>query len=82
MQLSIYKNEDNYMVKRYTNVKYLGKGIIAFDTIKNIWLITLNDIGYKPTCEWLRNLEFSTKVHHHLIGDSRQEVLEKFAKTL
>jgi|5_EtaG_2_1085323.scaffolds.fasta_scaffold37519_3 hypothetical protein len=70
------------MENRYTNIKHLGKGIIAFDTVKNIWLITMNDIGYRPTCAWLKTCQFRGRVHYHLMGDSRREVLEKFANTL
>jgi len=70
------------MENRYTNIKSLGKGIVAFDTIKEIWLITMNDIGYKPTCKWLSTCQFSGRVQYHLTGVSRQEVLEKFARTL
>jgi len=70
------------MENRYTNIKSLGKGIIAFDTIKKIWFITMNDLDYRPTCKWLRSLEFSARVHYHLIGDKRKEIIEKFAKTL
>lgn len=66
------------MEQRYTNVKSLGKGIIAFDTVKNVWLITVNDINYYPTCKWLKERQFS--VHCHLTDDTRQGVLDQFAK--
>ena len=76
--LELTINEDKNMENKYTNIKSLGKGILAFDTDRCIWLITMNDTGYKPTCTWLRTCEFSGRVQYHIIGDSRQEVLEKW----
>jgi len=69
-------------VNKYTNIKSLGKGILAFDTDRCIWLITMNDIDYKPTCMWLRTCQFSGQVQYHLTDKTRQGVLDKFAKTL
>ena len=68
------------MENRYTNIKHLGNGIIAFDTVEKIWLITTDDIGYRPTCSWLRRQEFKGAVHYHYIGNSRAEVIDKFDK--
>lgn len=66
------------METRYISVKSLGKGIIAFDTVKNEWIITVNDLGYYPTCKWVREHQF--RVPRYITDDTRQGALVKFAK--
>jgi len=77
------------MENRYTNIQPVvsvnatnfsySRGILAFDTKKNIWLITMNDTNYYPTIKWLKGLAFSAKVHYHLTDDTKDGVLKQFS---